>query len=130
MIARRLRDASTTTAIAATIRSTEVTSNGKKYWRNSTARDRRALPPWLTTSSKFAGAFVANPIPARIATISSTAIPTPSAIATTRWPFSRSSSDSSRSTPSSMITNRNSTMIAPAYTMICTANRNDAPRTR
>ena len=37
---------------------------------------------------------------------------------------------SPRSTPSSMITNRNSTMIAPAYTMICTANRNGASSIR
>ena len=36
---------------------------------------------------------------------------------------------SPRSTPSSMITNRNSTMIAPAYTMICTALPLSRPRT-
>src|SRR5262245_40924248 len=114
VIARRLREASTTTAIDATIRSTEVTSNGKKYWRNRT-RDRAAgLPRLCATVSKFSAPLVANPIPARIATISSTAIPTPSVTPMTRCPLRRSSSDSSRSTPSSMITNRNSTMIAPA----------------
>ena len=41
------------------------------------------MPPRLTVSSKFAGAFVANPIPARIATMSSIAIPVPSTIAIT-----------------------------------------------
>ena len=35
-----------------------------------------------------------------------------------------------RSTPSSMITNRNRTTIAPAYTMICATKRNSAPRVR
>ena len=73
-----------------------------------------AFPPRLATASKPAGPSLEKPTPARIATISSIAIPTPSTIATTRWPRSRSSNDSSLSTPSSMMTNRNSTMIAPA----------------
>ena len=44
-----------------------------------------------------------------------------------RWPGSGSRSMASlRSTPSSMITKRNSTTMAPAYTMTCTAARNCA----
>ena len=43
-----------------------------------------ALPPRFTDSSKATGPFAAKPMPARIATNTSSAIPTPTKIATGR----------------------------------------------
>src|SRR5215217_3732614 len=126
----RCRCARTIAAIAATMSRTDVTSNGRKYCRNSTRDNACAFPPALTVVSKLPAPFVEKPTPARIATTSSTTRPMPSATAIGRCPRRRSTRLSSRSTPSSMMTNRNRTMMAPAYTMICTANRNGAPRTR
>ena len=59
-----------------------------------------------------------------IAAIRRPTSPRPITAAIGRWIGSASvRSCSTRSTPSSMITNRNSTTIAPAYTITCTAAR-------
>jgi hypothetical protein len=72
----------------------------------------------------------ANPIPMPMATNSPTIRASPRTIAANRMPLIRSARGISLPTPSSMITNRNSTMIAPAYTMIWTTKRNGDPRMR
>src|SRR5437588_1210675 len=114
----------TIAATAATISSTDVTSNGKKNPLNRTFASARTLPPLFTTWSKFGAARVEIPTPSRMARMTSATRPAASTSASGRCPRIRSTSDSCRSTPSSMITNRNSTMIAPAYTLICTTHRN------
>ena len=71
-----------------------------------------------------------SPTPSLTAKNTSAASPKPRSTASGRWAFIRSTRLSSDATPSSMITKRKSTMMAPAYTMICTANRKGLPRTR
>src|SRR5947208_4885393 len=111
----------TIAATAATISSTDVTSNGKKNELKGTFAKAWTLPPLFATWSKFGAAFVATPTPRRTASTISATSPAASTSAAGRSPLRCSTRDSCRSTPSSMITNRNSTMIAPASTMVCTS---------
>src|SRR3954471_22169026 len=117
-------------ATAATISRIEVASNGKKYPLNSTFARAETFPPLFTVSSNPGAAVADNPTPRRIAVNSSATSATARIAASVRCARSFSTIDSRESTPSSMITNRNRTMIAPAYTMIWTANRNGDPSTR
>src|SRR3954451_16975650 len=129
---RRLsrRPAANIAATRATISSIEVASNGKKYPLNSTFARAETFPPLFTVSSNPGAAVADNPTPRRIAVNSSPTSATARIAASDRCARSFSTIDSRESTPSSMITNRNRTMIAPAYTMIWTANRNGDPSTR
>src|SRR5207247_6690566 len=52
-----LRRVMTIAATAATISSTEVTSNGKKNELNRTFASAWMFPPWYTTSQKFVATF-------------------------------------------------------------------------
>jgi hypothetical protein len=115
--------------MAATISRIEVTSNGKKYGPNSTRARAWTLPPWFT-AVKSGSSSRPIPMPSHTAVATSATRPAPSSTASHRWAFNRSTRLSLRSTPSSMITNRNRTMMAPAYTMIWTTNRNGDPRIR
>ena len=86
----------------------------------STLLPRPGVPPRIAS---VAGALapVAHLWPVRKRTSASST--RPSTMAARRWALSGSCSVSGWSTPSSMITNRNSTTMAPAYTTTCTAAR-------
>ena len=103
----------TMAATAATISSTEVASNGKKYLLNKTRASARTFPPRLTATNGPA-ARVESPTPSLTAKNTSAASPKPRSTASGRWAFIRSTRLSSDATPSSMITKRKRTMMAPA----------------
>src|SRR3954447_13716746 len=112
-----LRRASTTLHTPAIRGRPAVISNGQRKSVNRTRATRStllpsAVPPPLSANWSGAMAPVAQLWPPRKISSASTMMPT--AIAAMRWWGNGSSSDSSRSTPSSMITKRKSTTIAPA----------------
>src|SRR5436190_6856674 len=109
---RAVRPAITIAAIAATISSTDVTSNGKKYRTKRTLASACVLPPPF--AAKVADPVPEKPTPIRTAKKISAATRRANRTPRGRCAGRRSIRLSLRSTPRSMITNRNSTMIAPA----------------
>src|SRR5579884_132619 len=113
-----LRRASATPPTTAMTSSTAVSSKGQRKSVNRTRATRLTLPPRfdappLTGTPRDVCAPVAHVPPARTSTITSAA--TDSRIAIGRWyGIGSCCRFSTRSTPSNMITNRNSTTIAPA----------------
>src|SRR5690606_25383264 len=111
----------TTVPATATISSTDVNSNANTWSLN------RLWASWRMFESPSASSAAPSPIMSRARTteaMTRPVMPTPATIASGRWTRNGSTDRSSvSSTPSSMITNRNSTTIAPAYTITWTAAR-------
>src|SRR5829696_113500 len=106
---KRSRCASTMAPRAAVISSAPVSSNAHRYLVKISAASPWTLPPALACARPVKPATDTFPIPA----MSRTPKPTPVRIAETRCPRRVSASDSDRSTPISITTNRNSIITAP-----------------
>src|SRR3954452_7879284 len=105
----RSRWASTMAPRAAVMSSAPVSSNAHRYLVNISAASPWTLPPALACPRPVNPATDTFPIPA----MSRTPKPTPVTIAAMRCPRMVSTSDSDRSTPISITTNRNSIITAP-----------------
>ena len=99
------------------VSSTAVACTASAYWLNSTRPSRStSLRPLLRARSPATWCSPASSPPATTVTVSSTAArATPTITASGRWPAMGSTSRrTARSTPSSMMTNRNRMTMAPA----------------
>lgn len=100
---------STMAPIAAVISSAPVTSKAQTYLVKISRARPCTLPSALASARPVKWSSLALAMPA----ISSTPNPRPQNTAANRWPFSCSLRESSEVTPTSIITNRKSIMIAP-----------------
>src|SRR5882757_8430343 len=97
---------------AAVMSSAEVSSNGNRYWVNTS----RPMPPTLPPALELAPASptgATSPSAPASAPTSSTTNARPSTAPASRWPRSTSTTESELSLPTSISTNRNSIITAP-----------------